>query len=523
MAKDDQNTTQRKNDGIILQQVIATQLKDLRVMGIFLASTARVEQEASRINALFEIINICLEVAREFNFPDPSLTGCPVVYNRTLWKNDKLCGYIGNDFQVSGSEVVASRRDLWQFAVRYPERLKAHFLKCALWFTQNHGNDYRAGLSFLLDLFAEGLFVKPLLFTDTINSFARHYALGVDLSFLERTKVFDSAQINERLSNITQQYENVLINFDRFNEIVSSAIDLILDRVERVYQAPTLDDWIIGQSSLYAPTMWLSFMFANKKALELSTTNLVMLSRFDEMSADIFASVMFRLDQARVHWPPKFHLEEYEDLAAAYREEFRDGSWLDRLTEDRLVIHDGVREFFRQTGSTTFHDVALPEKYALPSAQIAMPFCIAYGRDPALTRTVDFDSKQIASQLLAMGVTERADESKIVAARQQLLKEEARMVAILVKQLPRFSSKSFQWVFEMRELYPWHPVLCRESAKFLPPPTDLGDPASCLNQCVALEPTNPDNWLAIAKQASRGGFDLDGAALSKIASRIDGA
>jgi hypothetical protein len=51
---------------------------------------------------------------------------------------------------------------------------------------------------------------------------------------------------------------------------------------------------------------------------------------------------------------------------------------------------------------------------------------------------------------------------------------------------------------------------------------DFGHPTSCLNQCVALEPTNPNNWRAIAKRAGRRGFDADSAALLKIASRIEG-
>ena len=521
MGDADQDAAAEKNDGIILQQIIGKQLEDLGITGVFLASTGFAEQEASRIQALFGVTKTYLEVAQEFGFPETPRTGCPVVYNRTLWSSDKLCGYIGDGIEVSNTELLTSRRDMWLFALRYPEQFKNHFLKCALWFTQNHGNDYQAGLSLLLALFADGWFIKVTPFTETINSFARYYALDPDLSPLNGTTVSDTADINKALSSLTRQYEKVSINIDRFNEILGSAIDLVLDRVEQVYESQNLDDWIIGQTSLYGPALWLSFMFVSGDALGLSAPNMAMLSRFDEMSADVSASTMFRLKQAELELPPTFNLHGYEELAGTYREQFP-GDWLDRLTEDRLIMPNAVRDIVRQADPATLDKVELGDKYSMPSPQIALPFCIAHGRYPALARSVDFSWDQMTSQLLAMGATKPVDESQIVAARRALLEQESILFATAVKELPRFSPRSFRDMFEMQKLYPWHPTLCLESAKLMPSPMDLGHAESYFNRSIALEPTNPDAWRAIARRAERRGFGADSAAFSKIATRMEG-
>src|SRR2546423_5950025 len=130
----------------MMPKVIEALLEQLRLIGLFTGVTGRFEQELDRVRAIWDVTNGCATVWRN-EASKPKIGRTAVVYNPSRWHTDQLCGYVGTDLEISASDLLASRLELWLIGLRKRDQCKNHFLKCALWYNRNHENDPASGLS----------------------------------------------------------------------------------------------------------------------------------------------------------------------------------------------------------------------------------------------------------------------------------------------------------------------------------------------------------------------------------------
>ena len=107
--------------------------------------------------------------------------------------------------------------------------------------------------------------------------------------------------------------------------------------------------WILCQARVLGPSMWLSQVFPSAEKIGVAAIYRTLLSRFDELMSDLDAVVGYRQVQAENELPPTWEIESTPALATTYERRYSKGSWLDRMTEDRLVMPDAVRELVRGT------------------------------------------------------------------------------------------------------------------------------------------------------------------------------
>jgi hypothetical protein len=234
-------------------------------------------------------------------------------------------------------------------------------------------------------------------------------------------------------------------------------------------------------------------------------TNQLLLSRFEEMAADLGATAGFRATQADFRLPPEWSLSAKDELANAYQERFPDGSWLDRMTEDRMVMPNAVRELVRRASTNALGDVRLPTEWRFPSERVIRPLCIAHGRHPALLRRTDFPNHLLAAGVRAMGLPS-APES-VVTARAQLLVEESSAVALEAGHLaqtpgPSLTGVTRRRLAELREIYPWHPEVCHQFGKFAQATGDFSSALTMLTYSVVMDPFSKQAWLSMSTLAS---------------------
>jgi len=499
--------------------VIELQIEQLRFIGVLSASSGHFEQESDHVRAVWEITSATIAAARRHNIEVPRQHARPVVYNPSNWHNEALCGYIGSDVSVSLPELITSYMELWLLSSKLSESYKNHFLKCALWFTQNHGADLRRGLVFLLDLFYSGFFPRVRLFTETLDSFVRFYALEADLTFLDGTTLKEKETINQELAAVVRMTAQSPLNLERYDQILGIVIDLVLDRVEVAYRAQSLDEWIFEQAALYGPLLYLGFVHAAADELKVGTTNRLLLSRFEEMAADLGATAGFRAVQADFHLPPEWSLDAKDKLATAYQERFPDGSWLDRMTEDRMVMPNAVRELVRHASTHTLGNVRLPREWRLPSERVIRPLCIAHGRHPAMLRSTDFPNDLLAAGVRAMDLPFTPES--VVTVRAQLLAEDSSAIALEARDLAQTADPALAYetqlhLAQLREIYPWHPEVCHQSGKFAQTTGDFSSALTMLTYSVLMDPFSKQAWLSMSTLASVKQWSSEAAAFRDV-------
>ena len=514
------STSTRSDSTSITSQIIEQQLAQLRYTGLFLSLTGRIEDELPRIYAFYEVIKISLDVARTYALK-PTLKEIPVIYNPSSWTSDQLCGYAGRDLEITADELVASYLESWLFELRYPQRALAHFLKCALWYSENRGQDPLAGISFLLDLFDQGFFVKLTVFEDVLNSYVRWHALGINLSFLNQTTIADVALINENLERLTCEYEQVTLDLERFEALIAAVGELTTESIQRARQAQSLDEWLIREASIYGPVWWLSLMYHASSEMNFGILSRRMLSQMEETGADLHATVGLRNIQARFELPPvwDWQIASSLDIARGYCERYPDDSWLDRMTDERLKFPDCVREQIRSNGLDAFTSPMLPPEWRFPSEQLAFPLCLAHGRNPSFMRSVDFSPEIIQDSIREMGLPPDRDESKITARRRLQELAEAALLEETRNQGTSFPEELR--LKDLRALYPWHAVLCRyDGIQHVLRRRDSGRALRAFQCSLLIEPDGVAHWLAVAKLAELKGSRYDAAVLYEIAKLV---
>jgi|GEM_PF-6564128 len=397
-------TPTRFDGGSITTQIIEQQIAQLRYTGIFLALTGHISNELNRIRAFYDVLVICLKVARTYEL-EPKLDKIPAIYNVTSWTSDDLCGYAGSDLEITGADLVTSYVECWLHELEHPRMAVAHFQKCALWYSEKRGRDPLAGLSLLLDLFDYGFFVKWDLFGDVLNSYLRFHALGIDLSFMDQETIAEVALINEKLGQITREYQEVALDTQKFEVLIAAVGDLTIDRIQKAREAQTLDEWLIRQASVSGPVWWLAIMYHESVDMDFGILSRRMLSLMEETGADLQAAAAFRNVQAENELPPVWELGRFFDIAKGYRERYSDDSWLDRMTEDRLLFPDCVRDQIRPVGLEAFASSKLTREWRLPSERLAFSLCLAHRRHPSFVRSAEFEPQLIYDAMKTMGIT----------------------------------------------------------------------------------------------------------------------
>ncbi|MFP5404780.1 MAG: hypothetical protein ACLGHY_00055 [Gammaproteobacteria bacterium] len=502
----------------ITTRIVSRQLEQLRSTGLFLALTGGVEQAFTPIRSLYEVTGASIAAARGIGALPP-LTPVPVVYNPSTWRSDQLCGYVGLDLEAGPDELLASYVEHWLGAARIPRVSSAHFLKCALWFTEKHDRDPAAGLLFLLDLFDHGFFARWQVFSDALEGFLMHCALGSNLAFLFGATLADSARINQGLAQLAGEQEGRAPEPDQLEPLVAALVELTLDRAQRARQAETLDEWLIREGQVCGPAWFLGPLHAVAGKVGFGIVTRSLLSRIEEMSADRHASVLMARQQATDALPPAWDVTRFKDIAEGYRERFPGEDWLEQLRLDRLLMPDRVIEIVRQSGADPFDRSELPPPWRLPSEWLALSYCIAHGRRPAEVRSVDFDPRRLEAQVRAMGRPADSHEAR-VAARRRLSEQERAVLMEEAMNVADASEQSVRKLAAIRRLYPWHPLPCRLAGIAAGLRGDLPGALDALMKAVALEPEGPEHWAALARLAESTGRPEDAAALNTITRQV---
>jgi hypothetical protein len=244
-----------------------------------------------------------------------------------------------------------------------------------------------------------------------------------------------------------------------------------------------------------------------------------MLSQMEETGADLHAMVGLRSVQAQFELPPAWQLASSFDIARGYRERYPDESWLDRMTDDRLLFPDCVREQIRAVGLDAFTSPTLPPEWRFPSEQLAFPLCLAHGRNPSFMRSVDFSPELIQDSINEMGLPPNQEESKITARRRLQELAEAALEEETRNQGTSFAEELR--LKDLRALYPWHAMLCRfDGIQHALRRRDSASAIKAFQYCLLIEPDGVAHWLAIAKLAELEGRRNDAAALYEIAKLV---
>lgn len=511
-------TPTRLDGGSITTQIIEQQIAQLRYTGLFLALTGHISHELNRIHAFYDVLMLCLKVSRTYEL-EPKPDKIPVVYNVTSWTSEHLCGYAGSDIEITSDDLATSYVECWLHELQFPRKAVAHFQKCALWYSEKRGRDPLAGLSFLLDLFEYGFFVKWDIFKDVLNGYLYFHAFGIDFSFMDQTTIAEVGLINKKLEQITREYEKVDLDTERFEVLIASVGDLTIDRIQKARDAQTLDEWLISQASVSGPVWWLAQMHYASVATGFGVLTRQMLSYMEEIGADLQAAAAFRNIQAENELPPVWGLASFVDIAKGYRERYSDDSWLDRMTEDRLLFPDCVRDQIRPAGLEAFTSpTMLTRAWGFPSERLAFSLCLAHRRHPSFVRSADFEPKLIYDAMKTMGLPLDKYESKI-AARRRLLEMTDVALVDEIRSLETSWAEALH-LHELRALYPWHPLLCLRDGILHVLRRDLGKAINAFQSCLMIEPDGAANWLAMAGLAERKQFPHDAAALNEIAKLV---
>ena len=354
--------------------------------------------------------------------------------------------------------------------------------------------------------------MKLHIFGDVLNSYLRFHALGIDFSFLAQTTVANAAFINENLGRVVREYEKVDLNLETFEALIAATGDLTMDLIQQARQAQSLDEWLIGEACVRGPVWWLAIMYHASKDMNFGILTRRMLSKIEEIGADLHATIGYRDIQAQFELPPVWDLTLHHDIAKGYRERFPDDSWLDRMTEDRMVFPYSVREQIRAVGLEAFTSPTLPAAWRFPSEKLAFPLCVAHRRNPSLMRSFDFSPEVIQDAITEMELAPDESESK-VTARRRLQELEGVASVIEINSLGTGDLR----LHELRALYPWHVLLCLNQGIRQVLRRDLDGALDTFQRCLLIEPNGAAHWLTIAHLAELKGFADDAAALNEIA------
>jgi hypothetical protein len=502
----------------ILTEVVARQLEQLRMTGLFTALSLRADESLESLRRLYLVVVTTAAVAARHGVTVDS-PGIPAVYNPSQWRSGLLAGYTGRDIAVGPDELIATHFEFWLGAVHLPKASAGHFLKCALWYTEANGGDPLVGMTFLLDLFGQGFIIDWRVFNEALTQFVRYYALGVDLSFISGTTLADVERINAGLSRLDRDTGGIVPTGPRLDKLLNAAATLTLDRAEHAREAPTLDDWLIREARVCGPAWWLGPYHPIAEKLELGVLTRTLLSQAEELSADLHASIGLRTLCSRHALPPVLDLRAQSQIAAGYRERDPAGAWLDRMCAERLLLPNAARELVRPWGADAFARQLLPLAWRMPSARLALPLCVAHGRDPAHVRIADFSAQTLDAEVAKGGLPEARDEA-LSAARRRLIEQEAQVLLYEVARVDRVTEGTDTRLKEIRQRYPWHPVFCRVSGIVSALRGNVDDAVASLLDCVLMDPFDAQNWGALARFAELHGTKDDANALSEIVVRV---
>lgn len=439
----------------------------------------------------------------------------PIVYNNVSWSSDLLCGYVGPDLPVAPRDVVASYFQLWEISLKTPNIARAHLLKCALWFFANTGQDLRATLAFLIDLYAHGYFATAVLFMDTLTGFAAIYSSTPDLAFLTGATRRDSAMLNSKLSELDASLEESPKSPQRWELVLQNVLDRVGELAEQARSAGNADEWLLALARLMGPVMFLSIEYHAARNSKLSITTRAQLSMFEEIGADLHTDPIRLKVLAEEGLRPTWEFP-HQRLFDEYRARYPADEWLERVTGDRIVLRDVLRESVNRT--TGAFDAPIPPGFLLNSTYLATALCEACECTADHIRSIDFDKGHMASAQAryreSMGKPAAPKEMRKILKDIEL-RDFVRASAVIESLAPpQRRALTAEFLF----LYPWH-----ELALYLEASAQSASSAAdyeLLKQALVLKPTFSLTWYALSSWSKTNGYEEDAGALRAIAESI---
>jgi hypothetical protein len=498
--------------------VLEEHLRQFQLTGLIAAFCGDSEKIVCGMTPFYHVILKLLDSAPTLA-ESPVTFNSPAVYSADNWCSDQLAGYAGMELSITPKALLASHANLWSAAEKIRETAILHFVKCILWYYENHARDLRRTIKFVLDLYGHGFFTSQRVFADVMDRFSRLYASSADLSFLVGTKREDLPQINAQLTRVSAQLPE--LSTDQFEPILKYLIDFVQDLASEARIATNADAWLMGLAKLAGPATFLGINFRAVDVKRLDVLTRAALSAIEEMGADLFAvGCRFRTfasENLPLGWD---FTGPYEDLATKYRATFPEDEWLDRLTDDRLVMPQEIKELIVINGWERLPEIETPPRFRLNTPLLAIPLCIACERNPPQVRSIDFTTHALT---VAMKYLDRDTATKptVSAARSHLINYELTELIESVTNVAEAEMKFFaDRIAEFLGRYPWHALPMFLTATQVTSQPHRETASTALRLALLSAPYYIDAWRALAKLAEDNGNQDDAVALRSTADSL---
>ncbi len=486
---------------VVVLEITKRLLEQWRLMGVFINSSNRVKDELDRLGKFRLVLDALAVLLAKHGIvctPDRQ----PVVYNLLDWPHAELSGYTDELPEVSFRQTVISRIERWCLSFENVRANRAHFLKCAIWYAEKQGGDALAGLRFLCDLFTSGYFADLRQFSEVMENYLKTYSSGSDLSCLRGTSISDIATINRFLQDFSTTCPPA--DPDRLNDLVDALVGQCEILVDVAKDASCLDEWWTRTQEASGLLFFLSSLHHNPETKEFGVATRALLSRIEEMGADVHAVEGTRSWLAEHFEPVTWDLERSKDIIEGYKRHFGKEAWFDRLVNDRLYIPRACGEYLDKH-SEGFVAWPLPAKWRLASSGIATPVFTALGLMPECVRVERFDGVLLRDWMRRHPDQLSGSDSPEVQARKIMLQQERQLYRVEMQIVEKDPLRTAGTLQRVRRLYPYMPMADVLSSRLALEQNNISEAARFLERAVMLEPWCSLAWFGLAAVAERTG------------------
>lgn len=266
----------------------------------------------------------------------------PFVYNTVYWKHPEVLGGYVSDLPVSAREITHSFFSAWNLHLK--EQLSnLRFFKSALWFAQQKAS-FVLGLEYLINLHYGGYAANTKEFIhaglDFIDIAVR---IKNNAEFFSKLR-YDGTLLPDESLDYIDAFHNQDVDPIRIEIIIEWLIDHLNERVSESSKSLSADEWLVSFARVNAPLQLLfQVHFRYKGDVRLAPTSCVMLTRLEEICADISAAAHlfrnFRRNFDPITLVPHFGFGEHvwEEFRSVYGND-----WVRGLQAERVLVPDAL-------------------------------------------------------------------------------------------------------------------------------------------------------------------------------------